>query len=121
MVELPLTCVELAEYANGNWTRFGAWSSATGSYSQHGDEYHAQPVPAQAHYGPSGRLHVAASRASGYTDRALRYDAASLNAFGEVVVDEQRVRSQGVLSIMYQQRSSGTTPSPIRVVDLRLG
>jgi hypothetical protein len=31
------------------------------------------------------------------------------------------VRSQGVLSIMYQQRSSGTTPSAIRVVDLRLG
>jgi hypothetical protein len=69
---------------------------------------------------PFGRV-VAASRASGYTDWTLRYDAASLNAFGEVVVDEQRVRSQGVLSIMYQRRSSGTTPSAIRVVDLRLG
>jgi hypothetical protein len=38
-----------------------------------------------------------------------------------VVVDEQRVRSSGVLSVLYQQRSSGSTPSPIRVVDFRLG
>jgi hypothetical protein len=69
---------------------------------------------------PLGRI-VAASRASGYTDWTLRFDGAGLNAFGEVVVDEQRVRAQGVLSILYQQRSSGTTPSAIRVVDFRLG
>lgn len=68
---------------------------------------------------PFGRI-VAASKASGWTDWTLRFDAAGLNAFGEVVVDEQRVRSHGVLSILYQQRSSGTTPSPIRVLDLRL-
>jgi hypothetical protein len=69
---------------------------------------------------PFGRI-VSASRASNWTDWTVRFDAAGLNAFGEVVVDEQRVRSHGVLSIMYQQRSSGTTPSPLRVIDFRLG
>jgi len=28
---------------------------------------------------------------------------------------------KGVLSILYQQRSSGTTPSALRVLDVRLG
>jgi hypothetical protein len=69
---------------------------------------------------PFGRI-VAASRASGWTDWTLRFDGSGLNAFGEVLVDEQRVRGDGVLSILYQQRSSGTTPSAIRVVDFRLG
>ncbi|MDG4830930.1 BNR repeat-containing protein [Solwaraspora sp. WMMD1047] len=69
---------------------------------------------------PYGRI-VAASRASGWTDWALRFDGAGLNAFGEVVVDEHRVRSQGVLSVLYQQRSTGTRPSPLRVADFRLG
>jgi len=31
------------------------------------------------------------------------------------------VASEGVLSILYQRRSSGTTPSAVRVVDFRLG
>jgi hypothetical protein len=69
---------------------------------------------------PYGRI-VTASRASGYTDWTLRFDGAGLNAFGEVVVDRARVNSEGVLSIMYQQTSSGSTPSPIRVIDFRLG
>jgi hypothetical protein len=69
---------------------------------------------------PFGRI-VTASRASGWTDWTLRFDAADLHAFGEVVVDEQRVRSDGVLSVLYQQRSRGSTPSPIRVADFRLG
>jgi hypothetical protein len=69
---------------------------------------------------PFGRI-VTASRASGYADWTLRYDAAALNAFGEVLVDEQRVRRDGVLSVLYQRRSTGTTPSPIRVADFRLG
>ncbi len=68
---------------------------------------------------PFGRI-VAASKASGWTDWTVRFDGAGLNAFGEVVVDRSRV-SQGVLSLLYQQRSSGTTPSPIRVADFRLG
>jgi hypothetical protein len=50
----------------------------------------------------------------------VRYAGSGLNAVGEVVVDRARVRD-GVLSILYQRRSSGTTPSPIRVLDLRLG
>jgi hypothetical protein len=69
---------------------------------------------------PYGRI-VSASRASNWTDWTVRFDGAGLNAFGEVVVDEQRVRSDGVLSIMYQRTSAGSTPSPIRVVDFRLG
>jgi hypothetical protein len=36
------------------------------------------------------------------------------------VVDETRVAQDGVLSLTYQERSSGTTPSPLHVVDFRL-
>ncbi|MBT2414084.1 BNR repeat-containing protein [Streptomyces sp. ISL-12] len=68
---------------------------------------------------PYGRI-AAASRASGYTDWRLLYDGADLNAFGEVLVDETRVPQDGVLSVLYQERSTGTTPSPLRVVDFRL-
>jgi hypothetical protein len=68
---------------------------------------------------PYGRV-VAASKASNWTDWTVRFDGASLNAFGEVLVDDYRVRVDGVLSIMYQQKSTGTTPSPIRVIDFRL-
>jgi hypothetical protein len=69
---------------------------------------------------PYGRV-VTASKASGWTDWTLRFDGAGLNAFGEVVVDRSRVATDGVLSVLYQRRSSGTAPSSIRVVDLRLG
>ncbi|NUT49728.1 MAG: Tat pathway signal sequence domain protein [Saccharothrix sp.] len=69
---------------------------------------------------PRGRV-VSASKASGWTDWALVFDQSSMNAFGEVYVDASRVAVDGVLSFQYQQRSSGTTPSPIRVIDLRLG
>jgi hypothetical protein len=68
---------------------------------------------------PFGRI-VTASQASGWTDWTLRFDAATLGAFGEVVIDRSRVESDGVLSIMYQRSSSGTTPSPIRVVDVQI-
>ena len=69
---------------------------------------------------PYGRI-VTASAASGWTDWTVAFDGSGLDAFGEVVVDRSRVASEGVLSILYQRRSSGTTPSPIRVVDFRLG
>ncbi|MGW4115388.1 BNR repeat-containing protein [Actinosynnema sp. NPDC004786] len=69
---------------------------------------------------PRGRI-VSASRVSGWTDWALVFDQPSMNAFGEVNVDTSRVAADGVLSFQYQQRSSGTTPSPIRVADFRLG
>ena len=64
---------------------------------------------------------LTASRASGYTDWTVRFDGAGLNAFGEVIVDRTRVESDGMLSVLYQRASSGSTPSPIRVVDFRLG
>jgi hypothetical protein len=69
---------------------------------------------------PYGRI-VTASKASGWTDWTIRFDGSGLNAFGEVVVDRSRMAVDGVLSILYQRRSSGTTPSSIRVVDFRLG
>ncbi|GAB3429887.1 BNR repeat-containing protein [Flindersiella endophytica] len=69
---------------------------------------------------PYGRI-VSASKASNWTDWTVVFDAQGLNVFGEVVVDEARVMSENVLSILYQQASSGTTPSPIRVIDFRLG
>ncbi|CAL9660455.1 hypothetical protein SUDANB176_06976 [Streptomyces sp. enrichment culture] len=68
---------------------------------------------------PYGRI-AGASAASGHTDWKLLYDGAGLNAFGEVVVDETRVAQDGVLSFLYQERSSGTTPSALHVVDFRL-
>jgi hypothetical protein len=36
-------------------------------------------------------------------------------------VDTSRVAVDGVLSVQYQQVSTGTTPSPIRVADFLLG
>nr|WP_257004486.1 BNR repeat-containing protein [Streptomyces sp. SA15] len=69
---------------------------------------------------PRGRI-VSASKAEGWKDWTLVFDRPSMNAFGEVNVDTSRVAVDGVLSFQYQQRSTGTTPSPIRVVDVRLG
>ncbi|KAG6835927.1 hypothetical protein H0H93_013262 [Arthromyces matolae] len=66
---------------------------------------------------------VTASKASGWTDWTLVYDgvAQGLNAFGEVTVDRTRVSTSGVLSVLYQVNSTGTTtPSAVRVVDFNL-
>ncbi|MGW2741688.1 BNR repeat-containing protein [Streptomyces sp. NPDC001450] len=68
---------------------------------------------------PYGRI-AGASKSSGYTDWTLLYDGGDLNAFGEVVIDEMRVKADDVLSFMYQEKSSGTTPSPLHVVDFAL-
>ncbi|RPE46215.1 putative BNR repeat neuraminidase [Streptomyces sp. Ag109_O5-1] len=68
---------------------------------------------------PYGRI-AGASKSSGYTDWALLYDGSDLNAFGEVVIDEMRVKADNVLSFMYQEASSGTTPSTLHVVDFAL-
>ncbi|MFJ8330257.1 BNR repeat-containing protein [Streptomyces sp. NPDC094437] len=68
---------------------------------------------------PHGRI-AAASQSSGYTDWTLLHDGSGLNAFGEVVVDELRVRADNVLSFLYQEKSSGTTPSALRVADFAL-
>ena len=65
---------------------------------------------------PYGRI-VAASKESGWTDWTVLFDRPSMNVFGEVNVD----LTDDVLSVQYQQRSTGTTPSPIRVADFRIG
>jgi hypothetical protein len=68
---------------------------------------------------PYGRI-VAATKASGWTDWRTVYSP-DLGAFGEVDVDDSRLAATRVISVMYQQVSTGTTPSPIRVADFRLG
>jgi hypothetical protein len=68
---------------------------------------------------PYGRI-AAASKSSGYTDWTLLYDGSDLNAFGEVVIDEMRVKYDNTLSCMYQEKSSGTTPSALHVIDFAL-
>ncbi|MFE2262370.1 BNR repeat-containing protein [Streptomyces griseosporeus] len=68
---------------------------------------------------PYGRI-AAASKASGHTDWTLLFDGGGLNAFGEVVVDETRVKADNTLSFLYQEKSSGTTPSALRVADFAL-
>ncbi|MEU8970500.1 BNR repeat-containing protein [Streptomyces monashensis] len=68
---------------------------------------------------PYGRI-AAASKASGYTDWTPLYDGDGLNAFGEVVIDETRATADGVLSFLYQERSTGRTPSPLYVADFAL-
>lgn len=62
-----------------------------------------------------------ASKSSGWTDWTIAYDgvSAGLNAFGEVTVDRARVAT-GVLSVLYQVKSTGTTPSAVRVADFNL-
>ncbi|KXN87063.1 hypothetical protein AN958_09326 [Leucoagaricus sp. SymC.cos] len=64
---------------------------------------------------------VTASKASGWTDWTMAFDgvAIGLNAFGEVTVDRARL-SSGVLSILYQVTSTGTTPSAVHLIDFRL-
>ena len=70
---------------------------------------------------PFGRI-VAATKVSGWTDWIQVFGPDQLNAFGEVDVDTSRVLSDGIVSVLYQQKSTGTTiPSPIRVADFRLG
>ncbi len=70
---------------------------------------------------PFGRI-VAAAKVSGWTDWTQVFGPDRLNAFGEVDVDTSRVLSDGIVSVLYQQKSTGaTTSSPIRVADFRLG
>jgi hypothetical protein len=68
---------------------------------------------------PFGRI-AGASKASGYTDWRVLFDGSGLNAFGEVVIDEMRVKYDNTLSFMYQEKSSGTTPSALHVIDFAL-
>ncbi|WP_344312240.1 BNR repeat-containing protein [Fodinicola feengrottensis] len=69
---------------------------------------------------PRGRI-AGASKSSGYRDWTLLYSGSGLNAFGEVVIDETRIRQDNVLSVLYQEKSTGTTtPSALHVMDFAL-
>ena len=67
---------------------------------------------------------VVASKASGWTDWSLVYDgsAQGLDAFGEVTIDRGALVSsgRGTLAVLYQESSSGSTPSPVRVVQFEM-
>lgn len=67
---------------------------------------------------------VSASASSGWTDWAVVYDgsAQGLNAFGEVTVDRPGLTASGrkSLGVFYQEKSSGTTPSAVRVLQFNL-
>jgi hypothetical protein len=67
---------------------------------------------------PYGRI-AAASAESGWSDWAMLFED-DLNAFGEIVPDYDRIAVDGVLSFLYQESSSGTTPSPLHVIDFQL-
>ncbi|WP_159942825.1 MULTISPECIES: BNR repeat-containing protein [unclassified Nocardiopsis] len=68
---------------------------------------------------PFGRI-LAARAGTGWSEWTMVYDGSGIDAFGEVLVDESRVASEGVLSVLYQE--AGARPStPIRVADFRLG
>jgi BNR repeat-containing family member len=106
----------LSRAANGSWTKMeipvpsGSTQRSRLVFDRADNAYVVMPF---------GRI-VAASRASGWTDWTTVFQP-SLNIFGEVDVDTSRVASAGVLSVLYQRASSGTTPSPVRVADLQLG
>lgn len=64
---------------------------------------------------------VTASKATGWTDWTMVYNgtATGLDAFGEVTLDRARVPT-GVVSVLYQQFSVGTTPSAVKLIDFTL-
>ncbi|KAJ7491224.1 hypothetical protein FB451DRAFT_1222455 [Mycena latifolia] len=64
---------------------------------------------------------VTASKASGWTDWTMVYNgtATGLSAFGEVTLDRARIPS-GVMSVLYQKTSTGTTPSAVQLIDFTL-
>lgn len=64
---------------------------------------------------------VTASKSSGWTDWTMAFDGAAngLNAFGEVTLDRGRL-ANSVLSILYQVKSSGTTPSALRLIEFNM-
>lgn len=64
---------------------------------------------------------VSATASAGYGDWTLVYDGASagLKAFGEVTVDRVGLIGSGreTLGVLFQESSSGSTPSAVRVVE----
>jgi len=64
---------------------------------------------------------VTASKATGWTDWTMVYNgtATGLDAFGEVTLDRARIPS-GVMSVLFQKNSTGTTPSAVQLIDFTL-
>ncbi|MBB6000799.1 BNR repeat-containing protein [Streptomonospora salina] len=65
---------------------------------------------------PGGTI-LAATAASDYSDWRTVYDGAGIDSFGEVLVDDSRLDSDGRLSVFYQEPSTGEEPSPVHVAD----
>ncbi|WP_407111860.1 hypothetical protein ACE1N8_33105 (plasmid) [Streptomyces sp. DSM 116494] len=72
---------------------------------------------------PAGALPGTAAAPATGTAAALAAGTARAAApadFGEVVSDETRVAQDGLLPFVHREKSTGTTPSPLRVADFRL-
>lgn len=65
---------------------------------------------------PEGRV-VSADPGDGWRDWSLTHDGSAVGSYGEVLVDDDRLLEDGTFSVLHQDPSSGTEPSPIRVTD----
>jgi len=63
---------------------------------------------------------LAASKVSGWTDWQLVFDAANISIDGEIIVDRQRVKTDNILSIMYQEANDRVQPSALRLIEFQL-
>lgn len=69
---------------------------------------------------PDARIMAATAR-SGWTDWRIVFGARGVDNVGELILDRQRLRRDGVLSVAYQVRGvAADAPSAYRVADFRL-
>jgi BNR repeat-containing family member len=70
---------------------------------------------------PDARIMAATAR-SGWSDWTLVFAAADVEAVSELIVDRQRLRRDGVLTVAYQEPGvPAGAPSAFRIADFRLG
>jgi hypothetical protein len=69
---------------------------------------------------PDARI-IAATAGSGWTDWRLVWGAADVENVSELIVDRSRVSRDGVLTVAYQEPSTGNAPSAYRIADFLLG
>ena len=70
---------------------------------------------------PDARI-IAATAASGWRRWRIVFGAADVSNVSELIIDRQRIRKDGVLSVAYQEPSTtADAPSAFRVADFRLG
>ncbi|KAF7294692.1 hypothetical protein MIND_01006300 [Mycena indigotica] len=125
-------CVPDYETGRPQWAHaFHLYQAANGSFIKFEIPYYIQSVGrSQIVLDSQDNAYVfmpflrvaTASKSSGYTDWAMAYNgtAAGLDVFGEVTLDRARA-GNGLVSVLYQVSSTGTTPSSVHLVDFKLG